>query len=188
MKLERISIIVDLLWYLYFQPFILDKYTFTIKRYKELSYVNYVIAVRMKTRLTAWGGWWPGLGRAGMWCDPCCCWRPQHTRTGGGRTRQLDISETLPDWPDQRPGAVLDKDAVIWLELLRLLFTVQMSTPFMSAAAARPFSGSQQPAVSRNLFMFAVWAIIWRCLVCGLGWAPHACLPISNLCDGETGR
>ena len=44
---------------------------------------------------------------------------------------------------------MLDKDAVIWLELLRLLFTVQMSTPFMSAAAAaRPFSGSQQPAAS----------------------------------------
>ena len=41
-----------------------------------------------------------------------------------------------------------DKDAVIWLELLRLLLTVQMSTPFMSAAAARPFSGSQQPAAS----------------------------------------
>ena len=77
-ELERISMIVNFLWYLYFQPFSLDSYTFTIKRYKELSYVNYVIAVRMKTRLIAWGGWWPGLGRAGMWCDPCCCWRSQH--------------------------------------------------------------------------------------------------------------
>ena len=43
---------------------------------------------------------------------------------------------------------MLDKEAVIWLELLSLLLTVQMSTPFMSAAAARPFSGSQQPAAS----------------------------------------
>ena len=59
-------------------------------------------------------------------------------------------------------------DAAIWLEFLRLLFTVQMSTSFMSAAAAGPFQ--REPPVRRNLFMFADWAIIWRgCWVCGLG-------------------
>ena len=86
---------------------------------------------------------------------------------------------------------MLDMDAVIWLELLRLLFTVQMSTSFMSAAAAGPFQ--REPAVRRNLFMFAAQTgqLSGGAAWCA-AWARHACLAISNLCgdsgDSDSGR